>query len=179
MIDLVINYRNLDFAKSNITRLVDSATLRGLNNTGRKGVTIIRGKTPVGVRGNLKAGIFYKIAGTIRQRALVFDVKGVGKRYAEYREEGRKPGKRPPPGKIEEWIEGTPRGRKFLAAIMRRYGIKNREAGVRSAAFLKGRAIGRMGYKGAFMFKKSLPEIKRIVRVELQAQIVSTLSRLK
>ena len=179
MLEMVINYRGIQGLERNITAIIDQATLKGLNEAGRQGVLLVKERTPIGVTAALHRGIFYKIAGNVRQRVLLIDVKGRAGVYKTYREEGRKPGKQPPSHKIENWLRHTPRGQFFVDAIMRKYKIKDRDRAVRSATFLKARAIGKRGYKGAFMFKKSLPAIKKLSRELVENSITEAIRKLK
>lgn len=108
-------------------------------------------RTPVGVSGQLRQGI----RGVVRNPTLgVVGATGPGAFYADIREFGRRPGKMPPPAALENWIRLTARGRVFLNAIAAKYNLPPQRA-LKAAAFLKARAIGRRGYRGAFMFQKA------------------------
>jgi hypothetical protein len=108
-------------------------------------------RTPVGVSGQLRQGI----RGVVRNPTLgVVGATGPGAVYADIREFGRRPGKMPPPAALENWIRLTDRGRVFLKSIAAKYNLPPQRA-LKVAAFLKARAIGRRGYKGAFMFQKA------------------------
>lgn len=108
-------------------------------------------RTPVGATATLRTGVRGKLTSKTSGKV---GVEGAAAKYAEIRELGRKPGRFPPVDAIALWIKRTPRGRAFLNEIAQAYSLKGERA-LKSAAFLKARAIAKRGYKGAFMFRNA------------------------
>ncbi|MHC4076177.1 MAG: hypothetical protein ACYSRZ_07175 [Planctomycetota bacterium] len=95
--------------------------------------TKVAEKTPVGVTGELRAGIHGKVISDIMG---VVRPTGPSVTYADIREKGRKPGKFPPVDAITLWVK------RVIAP-----------ENLKAVSFLVGRKIAKFGYKGAFMFR--------------------------
>ncbi len=95
--------------------------------------TKVAEKTPVGVAGELRAGIQGKVVSAVKG---VVRVTGPGVTYGDIREKGRRPGKFPPVDAIALWVK------RVIAP-----------QNVKAVSFLVARKIARFGYKGAFMFR--------------------------
>lgn len=107
--------------------------------------TAIRLETPVFL-GSLRAAFAHKTTGhpLTRYEGIEFNPLI----YAPAVEYGRRPGKRPPVGPIELWVN-------------RRLGIGGKEG--RQVAYLIARAIGRRGTKGARMAEKGFNQTEPII----------------
>lgn len=123
------------------------------------GETEVAKRAPVGVSGNLRAGIFGKVLQYNRGKIAV---QGPAVRYAEVVEYGRKPGKFPPQAPIMLWVKRV---------------IRPREGELESVTFLIQRKIARKGTKGKFMFKKAEKSIRRFAGQAFQ-QAKETIERL-
>jgi len=87
------------------------------------------------------------------------------RKYALAVEQGRAPGKMPPPAALLGWVQrhtGT-----FSIRTRRRLGGTSQAASDRSVAFLIARAIGRRGIKGRFFMKATAAKITGRMPVEM------------
>lgn len=125
--------------------------------------------TPVGVTGMLRTGIRGRIVSPIDPYYGVVGVVGPAVKYAEPVEVGRKAGKMPPDAPIRRWLEITDKGKAFVADIKEKYNIKKRSTALNSATFLKRRAIGRQGTRGAFMFQEGEQKVRSRVIAYFEA----------
>jgi len=121
----------------------------------------IADKTPVGVSGQLRAGVDWKEEGWNKGR--VYE-KGPGARYVEVVEKGRRKNKKfPPPDAIKLWLRRTDKGRAFVAQIREKYNLTASKA-LDRATFLKSRAIARFGTKPVKMWEKMFKKRKRWIK---------------
>lgn len=127
-------------------QIISQELHRGMETSVQELERMVRVNTPRGV--GIGAGLRGSIAGEVRGRG--FDVQGVVGTplvYGPVVELGRRPGqKAPPPGALDLWVQ-------------RILGVPPEE--VKRAAFLIGRAIGRRGIPGRFMFKRAKEEFER------------------
>lgn len=136
-----------------IGRDVVEAAQRNLGAT-RK----INGKTRRRVAsGKLKDGLSFKNLTRYNNPVLQFGVDDNElKRYADVIEFGRRPGAKPPPvAPIIEWMKIKP------IRLRNREGgfIKSTESGIRSAAFLIARSIGKKGIVGIKYYTEALESV--------------------
>jgi len=109
-------------------------------------------------RGTLRTGTRGILISPLRG---IVGVIGPAERYAEVMEKGRRPNKRRPPiDVIMGWLKRTDKGKAFVRSIKEKYKIKKKTTALKSAAFLKARAIGKKGIRGKFMFKNAEIELK-------------------
>jgi len=121
----------------------------------------VANKTPVGVSGQLRAGVDWKEEGWNKGR--VYE-KGPGQRYVEVVEKGRgKDKKFPPPDEIKLWLRRTDKGRAYVARIKEKYNLTTDKA-LNSATFLKSRAIARFGTKPIKMWQKTFRKRKSWIK---------------
>lgn len=140
--------------------------------------------TPVGVNGHLRIGIRGNMIPVVRwgmsgEKGFIIaapavyrgyvGVVGPAVKYAEPVEVGRKAGKMPPDAPIRRWLEITDKGKAFVADIKEKYNIKKRSTALNSATFLKRRAIGRQGTRGAFMFQEGEQKVRSRVIAYFEA----------
>lgn len=121
----------------------------------------VANKTPVGVSGQLRAGVDWREEGWNKGR--VYE-KGPGARYVEVVEKGRGKNKKfPPPDTIRLWLRRTDRGKAYIARIKEKYNLKPDKA-LESATFLKSRAIAKFGTKPIRMWQKTFRKRKEWIR---------------
>lgn len=144
---------NTNKSKEEIERIKNAEFRRGMQSTLIDGERLIAPKTPVGVTGHTRQGIFGKV---INPLSGELGIQGPASRYGDFVELGRRRGKFPPRDAIALWLRRTDKGRAFVARVKARYNLKNDKAALIQATFLKSRGISRRGTRGAFMFKKSV-----------------------
>ncbi len=112
----------------------------------------IRKRTPAGATGNLHS----RILGEVRVSPQPAVLWGTPAAYGPAVEEGRRPGRMPPPEALVSWVEevlNVPREKS------------------RGVAFVVARAIGRRGTKPRGMFGRSLEPIRRFALRTLERRI--------
>ena len=124
--------------------------------------------------GTLKESLTFFIKKGAGQTKLTFTAKGKAKQYADVIEQGRRPNRTPPPTEeIYQWMKGKAlnnKGETIKGRPIRLRGktggfVKQTDEGIRSAAFLIARKIGRYGITGIHYMQEavddSLPELRR------------------
>jgi hypothetical protein len=115
---------------------------------------LVEAGTPSGVSaggGGLRGSLFTELRGTPGHRQGIVATSLV---YGQVVERGRPPGRQPPVGALDTWVA-------------RKLGVP--EGQVRRVAFLVGRKIGRVGYRGAFMFQHAADQLQGIVQARFAA----------
>lgn len=156
---------NLKFTEAE--KRVGQAIRAGFEPLGNELVESIKADSP-NDRGGFRKGVRKRISGTgFRTRMIIYDSAP----HAEWVEKGREPGKQPPPDVMRSWVRRHGLGasafsiktRRQIAAGTRR--IFSKATGKRRTAaqslqviqkgivFVIGRAIGKRGIKGLFLFK--------------------------
>ncbi len=164
-----IQYRRKDHLRgTEAEKRIGEAIREGFEPLGNELVQSIKADSPSD-RGRFKKGVKKRISGKgLKTRLLVYNNLD----YAEYIEEGRKPGSKPPPPDVLlGWVRRKGLGAKAFSIKTRRAIAAgttrsfNRAIGKRrtaaqsllniqkSIAFLIGRSIGKRGIKGLFLFK--------------------------
>jgi hypothetical protein len=132
-------------APPRLLRAIEDATDAMLLRVGTFGERIVKDNTPVGWHGaasGLRGSIFHELTGRPSQRGVLITH---GMAYGDIVEFGRRPGKRPPFDPIWLWVR-------------RKIGLTG-PAAYRFARYVQDK-IGRSGYAGFFMFKRSFPVIE-------------------
>ena len=134
--------------------LSNNSYLRGRNAADSADVNIIKVNasdkletevainTPVGVGGTLRAGIRGTVITHLRGEV---GVEGAASKYGDVVERGRRPGRWPPRDAIELWVKRI---------------IKPEPKKLKSMAFLVQRKVGKIGFKGKFMFRDAEKKLK-------------------
>ena len=117
------------------------------------GETIVSENTPVGVTGQLRAGVTGKV---ITHNLGVVIETGPGAKYVDAVEGGRSPGRFPPVDAIMLWVKRK---------------LRVPPGKLKSVAFLVGRKIAKKGIKGKHMFRKA--EAKMVGRIKRRIDIAS------
>jgi hypothetical protein len=106
--------------------------------------------------GQLRNSLTFSIKETGRGKTYItFGAKGAAGKYADVVEDGRRPGKFPPPDAIKTWMKVKPiRLRNKLTNSF----VKQTDSAINSAAFLIARSISKKGIKGTKFFESALKE---------------------
>lgn len=149
-----VTFRRKDNLKPDKTeRLIGQAVKQGLQPLGNQIVQHLKAQSPKD-RGGFRAGIKKRIEGSgLRTVMIIYNDSP----HAVFVERGRGPGKQPPPAVIQGWVRRKGLGRSASTRKVRsrvtgrlRSALKSSQS---SIAFLIGRAIGRRGIKGKFLFR--------------------------
>lgn len=157
MIDIKVKTSGLAFDSNRLVKVYQAEIKKFIQKSCLLLEQEVARGTPVGVTGTLRAGVRSKLISYNHGRV---GVEGPGARYAPFAEAGRSRGKMPPVDAIALWLRRTDKGQRYVRAIKAAYRIKSDKQALRQAAFLKARAIGRRGTKGAFMFKEAEKKMK-------------------
>ena len=166
MLQVII--KNTNASPAEVDRVINDEFKKAMLESVTFGESQIAPKTPVGVTGHTRQGVFGKV---IDPRHGEIGIQGPGGRYGEFVESGRRPGKFPPAAAIELWLRRTDKGRRFVASVKAQYEIEDNAAALKQATFLKQKGIARRGTRGAFMFKKSTQAIATDVGVNFNEAI--------
>lgn len=134
-----------------------------LAELGQLGVRLVQERTPTGVSaggGGLKGSIFTQAAGSPGQRQQTISSTLF---YAPIVETGRQPGRQPPRGALNLWVQ-----RKLAVPLGQ----------VAHVAFLIGRRIGRAGYRGHHMFERAAQQLEPIARARAEALAARVTARI-
>jgi len=105
--------------------------------------------------GQLRKSLMFKVKETKGRVIFTFGAKGAASKYADVVEDGRRPGKFPPPDAIKQWIKDKPIR---LRDTNTNKFIKSTEAKINSLAFLIGRSIKIKGIPGTKFFENALQD---------------------
>lgn len=118
-------------------------------------------KIPVGVGGDARRGVSHKLDSFLSGR--IYET-GPATSYIVPLEKGRRKNKRMPPANaIEHWLKFTDKGKAFVRVIKEKYNLKTDVAALKSATFLKRRAIAQKGTRPVRMFQRTYKETKPLV----------------
>jgi len=119
--------------------------------------------------GNLKNSLTFFIRKGGGNTKLIFTAKGSAKNYADVIEKGRRPNSTPPP--IEPIIQWM----RVKGVRLQKQGgggfVKQTEAGIRSAAFMIARKIGRYGIAGIHYMEEAVNDNLPELETDLQKYI--------
>lgn len=166
---LALTIQNTNKSPVEVQRIMRTEYEKAMRESVTFGEAQIAPRTPVGVTGHTRQGIVGKVINPLHGE---IGIQGPASRYGEFVESGRRPGKFPPSAAIELWLRRTDRGRRFVASVKAKYGIKTNDAALKQATFLKQKGIGRRGTRGAFMFKESVNAIAADAQRNFQSAIV-------
>jgi hypothetical protein len=123
--------------------------------------------------GNLKSSLTFFIRKGGGNTKLIFTAKGSAKNYADVIEKGRRPNSTPPPIEpIIQWMRTKPvRLQKSGGGF-----VKQTDAGIRSAAFLISRKIGRYGITGIHYMEDAVNDNLPELETDLQKYIETELN---
>jgi len=123
--------------------------------------------------GNLKNSLTFFIRKGGGNTKLIFTAKGSAKNYADVIEKGRRPNSTPPP--IEPIIQWM----RVKGVRLQKQGgggfAKQTDAGIRSAAFLISRKIGRYGITGIHYMEEAVNDNLPELELDLQKYIETEL----
>ena len=135
--------------------------------------------------GNLKSSLTFFIRKGGGNTKLIFTAKGSAKNYADVIEKGRRPNSTPPPIEpIIRWMRGRSldtKGNEVKGRGIRLQGkgggfVKQTDAGIRSAAFLISRKIGRYGITGIHYMEEAVNDNLPELETDLQKYIETELN---
>jgi len=152
--------KQLGPALRKLSREMDKATVTALRRTARYGVTMVR-KTTAQTRPRPRASGTYARGWMVVKLPDGAAVTNSAK-HAIFVEVGRKPGKRPPLAPLIRWVE--------LKKIAR--GSK-----AKRVALAVQRKIGRVGFKGRFILRRTVPLMAKRIPFEMDAAMSRAFER--